>query len=365
MIQLLRQGKSYVKYLYQLRNHFTLPLFVKSTLFFLYESKRNSGHSHFLQGLDIEVTSRCSLNCNFCYYAKNKNKYDDLDISYFKSVIDQCPSQSIIFIGGGEPFEREDILDFISYIKNSRMVCSIVTNGISLTKDHIDQLVELEVDSIFFSLHGPKEVHNKITGSPIAYDNIIENMRYLVSRKNRKTKVCINSIINQNNRNVLKNIVDIGNEIGVDIIKFEHLHYIDSKEKMKLQEIDQKYAGKNHSYVYSIKSSSVQGEVLYEELQDLIKTSKVPVIIKPNLSKEKIRSWYKSGHYVDKKCPYIYRFLYINPYGDVFPCQYIRESLGNIKENKLNVIWNSKKYKKMRNRINTKLSPVCHRCCKI
>ena len=202
----------------------------------------------------------------------------------------------------------------------------------------------------------------------ISYFKFLYQFRnHFTSIKKREIVVCINRVINADNINSLKDIVKIGNNLGVDIIKFEHLHYM-SKNDINSLERDtlERFSENKLKFSYSMgQDGLLDGNLVNSKTNKLISNSKIPLIIKPNLLKEEIFSWYDNNHNIVKKCPYIYRFMHVDASGEVYLCQYIRESLGNIKNLTLKEIWNSEKYKDMRSLINNKLSPICYRCCKI
>ena len=92
---------------------------------------------------------------------------------------------------------------------------------------------------------------------------------------------------------------------------------------------------------------------------------KIPVYFKPFLNSSEVTSWYSNKCSINRKCYFIWKSLFITPSGDVTLCQFLVYKLGNIKDNSLEEIWNSKRYRKLRLRLKKGLLPGCSRCCKL
>ena len=94
---------------------------------------------------------------------KNQHAFADQLYAYVKSAdIKHC----VVILHGGEPLlmPRAELIGFIGHIRNAvdatvRVDISIQTNGISLTKEWIDDFRRLDV-SVSLSLDGPKSIND-------------------------------------------------------------------------------------------------------------------------------------------------------------------------------------------------------------
>ena len=88
---------------------------------------------------DIEITSRCNLQCRYCYYYDNPSvEYRDLSAEewlQFFNELGQCAVMNVT-LQGGEPFIRNDLPQLIEGIVQNRMRFNILSNG-TLIKDTI------------------------------------------------------------------------------------------------------------------------------------------------------------------------------------------------------------------------------------
>ncbi|MFW5891027.1 MAG: radical SAM protein [bacterium] len=141
----------------------------------------------FFKTIKWDVTKDCFLNCRFCLNAeqRNKAKIEELDFEDITSIIDKLNELQVEHIQflGGEPTYRKDFIDILVYIdKKTDIKVGFNTNGVKLNRNIIERLDSIKcLKSIYFSLDGTKNIHNKIRGANI-YDKIIENIS--IAKKN-------------------------------------------------------------------------------------------------------------------------------------------------------------------------------------
>lgn len=88
--------------------------------------------------MDIAVTSRCNLRCRYCYHFESaEDSGEDLPLEEwlrFFEELNRCAVMSLT-LGGGEPFIREDLKEFIDGIVKNRMRFSLLSNGTLITDE--------------------------------------------------------------------------------------------------------------------------------------------------------------------------------------------------------------------------------------
>ena len=86
--------------------------------------------------LDIEITHKCPLNCQYCFNQSNPLENSEMSLDIFNEIIEEAKEMSIfeICISGGEPFLHKNIMTMISKIKELNLGVSIVTNATLITK---------------------------------------------------------------------------------------------------------------------------------------------------------------------------------------------------------------------------------------
>lgn len=75
----------------------------------------------------VDLTTRCNMNCNFCYM--NGIKSEDVDLSYFEEVCKDLPHKVIFRFLGGEPTIHPQFLDFMEVARKYRHLPTVASNG--------------------------------------------------------------------------------------------------------------------------------------------------------------------------------------------------------------------------------------------
>jgi radical SAM protein with 4Fe4S-binding SPASM domain len=140
----------------------------------------------------LEVTNRCNLRCVMCHYhgkgVEKKREPGDMKPEVWEKVLDEIKEVGkevvVLTHGAGEPLLNKDLLSLLE--KAGKIPCihlGFMTNGMALTPDFTDKLLETGISSLAFSVDGvdPK-LHAKYRrGSDLA--KIEANINYLIKRK--------------------------------------------------------------------------------------------------------------------------------------------------------------------------------------
>ena len=78
--------------------------------------------------LQIEITTRCNLRCDFCLRRFTRIEERDMDMETFKRILDEFDPDVVALYGFGEPLLHPHVLEFIR-IANKRAKTILVTNG--------------------------------------------------------------------------------------------------------------------------------------------------------------------------------------------------------------------------------------------
>ncbi|MCR4315071.1 MAG: radical SAM protein [Planctomycetes bacterium] len=145
----------------------------------------------------IDPLKICDLNCIYC---KNFSPISDMKredsprlrdvfpLADYKRMIDDAAEmrvEQIDVCGGGEPSLHPDLLEMGRYAVEKGMWFNISTNGLSLTKEKIEALVEAGVTTITFSVSAASEETYEIThpGYGKRYWKVLDNIRHARLRR--------------------------------------------------------------------------------------------------------------------------------------------------------------------------------------
>lgn len=112
-----------------------------------------------IERLSIEVTNRCSKQCNFCYNhshpSGNTTWTPDELISFVLDCV-ESGTQAVSF-GGGEPLEYPGLFEVLQQLRGV-LFRSITSNGLQLRDDTLEQLIAVHPDKVHLSIHFPEQL---------------------------------------------------------------------------------------------------------------------------------------------------------------------------------------------------------------
>ncbi len=114
--------------------------------------------------VQLVPTSRCNLNCRYCFGEFHEREGDDFPLEKIGQVIDGLAELGTRFIllTGGEPMMHPRIKEIIHRIAGHRIEIILGTNGLRVA-ERIDELSPVKTFSI--SLDGPEDHHDYYRGA--------------------------------------------------------------------------------------------------------------------------------------------------------------------------------------------------------
>lgn len=131
-----------------------------------------------LRQLFWECTLRCNLHCRHCGSdCKVKMEARDMPKEDFLRVLDgiaakQDPHQVFVVVTGGEPLMREDLEECCAAIYEKGFPWGMVTNGLYLTQERFNKLLDAGLHSITVSMDGLEEDHNWMRGHKHSFERV-------------------------------------------------------------------------------------------------------------------------------------------------------------------------------------------------
>ena len=108
--------------------------------------------------LDIEITNHCNFNCLMCPVGtKVMNRIQGfMSNELYDKIIDEISAYKtpIRFVRWGEPTLHKEFINFLKKAKESGIMCHVNTNGSLLTDDSLKNIVKIGTESIKFSFQG-------------------------------------------------------------------------------------------------------------------------------------------------------------------------------------------------------------------
>ena len=242
-------------------------------------------YDYFCEVAHLEISNTCNMSCEYCYSGKKEGI--ELSTSQWMRILDNIAQAGVfqVSFGGGEPTLREDLFELAAYVNKLGMNLGMTTNGGILY--HLSPIMlKKYFKQINVSWH---EDSVKMDASLrfLADNGIKAGINYCYSKKMARDN---------------------------DIIKFIAEHY--------------------------------DAEILYLVYKPVIGDweNQVPNDEVYRVAKEAANEGLKvavDGPCVNK-CLMKRKFIDVNHLGEVFPCSFVRNPLGNLLNTSLQEIWSKR-----------------------
>ena len=255
----------------------------------------------------------------------------------FRSIR-KLPEMYFTNITGGEPFIRDDLKDIVRelYKKSDRIVIS--TNGF-FTDKIVDLCKEFPQIGIRISIEGLEQTNNDIRGLEDGYNRGYTTLKKLVDMGMQD--VGFGMTVQDRNAADLVPLYNISDELGMEFA-----------------------TASLHNSFYFVESHNIIKDRLMvaQNFEDLINR-----LLESNSPKKWFRAYFNHGliNYIFSQkrllpCDMSFDTFFIDPYGDVMPCNGTKEKqvMDNLNEQSWDELWNSKQAEKVR-----KLVRNCDRNC--
>ena len=158
--------------------------------------------------LFIETTNACNLQCQFCARTGKKFQIGSMDFSLFKKIIDEAKQygpRTFSLHLFGEPLLTRNLFEMIDYIKkvNKNNTIFLTTNGTLLNKKMAQSIIESSIDKISISFPGAKkDTYQKVTGFDYletVEKNILDLIELKKIKKSDNPIIYLRMILNKDN----------------------------------------------------------------------------------------------------------------------------------------------------------------------
>ena len=93
----------------------------------------NTPEIYFPESLDVKITNYCDLGCKFCHESSTvEGKHGDL--KKLKAVLISLPAGVELAIGGGNPLDHPDLIEFLVWCQERGLICNMTVNQLHLKK---------------------------------------------------------------------------------------------------------------------------------------------------------------------------------------------------------------------------------------
>ncbi|HVP37003.1 MAG TPA: radical SAM protein [Terriglobales bacterium] len=283
--------------------------------------------------LAIMPTFRCNAHCQMCHiwqYPSKKEEEITLD------DIDQLPKGfARINLGGGEPTLRKDVSEIVDLLSKKTRHLEISTNGyftdklVSIAKKHPEIRIRI-------SLEGLPRKNDEIRGIRNGFDRAMRSMLKLKQ----------------------EGIKDIGFAITISHRNAEEL--VDLYLLCASMGVEFSQCVVHDAWQFRVPYNLIEDK---DEVTDQIKSFIRELLLSKRRDLSlRVKDWFRA--YLNRgfinfirgdqrllPCGAGTDIVFIDPYGEVYPCNALKESMGNIRKNSFEEICDSSQALTVRNKV--------------
>ena len=258
-------------------------------------------------------TYACNFNCSHCY-SRAEFYPPELSTYQYEQVVEQFIQARVmkVGLGGGEPLIRRDCIPIIEKMAAAGIDTNVTTNGWLVDEKVAEALGEVGLGTLYVSLDSSREEeHDSFRNKKGSYQRVLKAIR---AAKGAGLQVRLSTVITAINIGDLADVAKIGEDLQIQGVEFKRFRPSGNGLKTKEQ--------------YQLR----QDQDLFVEkvIKDIDSQTALEVAL--------IYGAESTGE-VDSGCPCGSKSICVRPNGDVSPCAYGEEVIGNLMEQKLSDLW--------------------------
>ncbi len=259
----------------------------------------------------IAVTMACQSRCTMC------------DIWQYGRGPEMAPADyrrlprtlREVNISGGEPFLRKDLPELVQTIRDHIPGVRIIISTNALMPPRIEQQMDvMRGVGLRVSIDGIGEADDRTRGIPGGYQKALDTLRRLKAAGH--TDLGISGTVSRESVGELPKLKALADEMGVEFVC------------SVAQSSDTYFGNQDDAFPWAGRQDVVDNLIAVRDKQ---------------LGSPRLKDWFRA-YYTDGLIDYVYRrkrrifchaadeMIYINPEGDVYPCNALNRKMGNILE---------------------------------
>jgi radical SAM protein with 4Fe4S-binding SPASM domain len=285
--------------------------------------------------VSIEPTCLCNLKCPQCPTGLGiiRRENTNLDLVPYQKFIDEIKYTTLrlLLYFQGEPFMNSNIFRMIKYASERKIYTVISTNGQFLDNEMSGKIIQSGLDRLIISVDGTDQPTFEKYRAGGDLGRILEGTKYLNAIKKAgnagRPEIIFQFLVFRHNENQVNFFRKFGRSSGADRTWIKSAQVINPDKAWETIPRNTLYSRYRHDDKGGIKI------------------------------KARLRN----------KCKRLWRTCVVTTDGNIIPCCFDKESkyiMGNLKNAKLSVIWNSPSYMEFRKEVlkNRRDIDICNNC---
>lgn len=299
---------------------------------------------------DIEVTTKCNLQCVMCQRTYWTRPSVDMPYELYRRCIRQIPTlKSVKLHGIGEPLLNPCLFDMIRHSKEAGLFVWTYTNGTLLRmNDNADKVLISGLDLLRISVDGADARSYEATRIGGTWSEFVESVRYLVERRavlGAKTAIELWVVGMKSNIGQAAEFVRLGARLGVDAVRIQMVaNTYDYKPEVgqMLHEIPIEPGDRASLFLGQAQAAARRLGITFEAASG-------------------------KQHSATNRCPWPFTRTFVSAGGSVVPCGTIADpgtvNMGGLLQRPFREIWQGEAYQTFRDRhLIHNIPTYCRRC---
>ncbi len=317
--------------------------------------------------VNLTLTALCPASCPYCFNAAmmggKRAGVAELDIVQYRILAKAwARHRPGIFISGGEPLQRLDLPQVVEAFRARGMPVGLVTSGVGLDDGTTVALGRVGLDAVLVSLHGGPQLHDRTMGMRGAFRQAMGAVKRLAGASSMAPPM-VNYVLGAHSIHDLPGVIRRLDRLGPYRLRLSHLLFLSPPEvRAQLRA----WAGLMPQVPLKILSQVQEPKldvgVMIRGALESPQLRHLPT--RPVLSPAQVESWYGPSPGLRRRCLFVWRSVFVDPWGTVYPCQSFHAAMGELGVESMETIWNNRRYRILRRALRKGPMPGCSRCCK-
>lgn len=274
----------------------------------------------------IVVTYRCNARCGMCHtWRRPPEAEKEIGVGVYRKL----PRMRTVNVTGGEPFLRDDLDEIVAVLKKKARRVVISSNG--YLTDRITDLFKRHHDiGIRVSLEGLPKANDELRGLKDGFDHAMRSLLELDRM----------------------GVEDIG--FGITVSDRNATDLLALYQLSKLMGVEFATAAVHNGFYFHKYDNTIRRpDIAVREFSKL-----VAGMLRSRRVKDWFRAYFNYGlmNYIEGRprllpCEMGIDSCFVDPYGDMYPCNVLKEAMGNLEQQSFEEIWTSQRANAVRRKV--------------
>ncbi|MFQ5671955.1 MAG: radical SAM protein [Nitrospinales bacterium] len=282
-----------------------------------------------------EATTACNLECVHCRRLEIGKKLSREDLAteevfwLIQGLAADFHKPPIVVLSGGEPLIRPDIFDIAEYAERMGVSMALATNGTLIDREVAGKIAASAIRRVSISLDGANaETHDRFRRMPGSFAAALRGIRHL---RTVGVSFQINTTLTRQNLRYLDEVYRLSLALGADALYFFLLVPVGCG--LEIKEEAQLSPEEYEAALQKIHGLSLEGKI---HVRPICAPHYFRVLAQNKSSIPKRKNVLNR---MSRGCLAGTGICFISHKGEVFPCGYLPEICGNVRERSLKHIW--------------------------